>query len=164
MQTVLAALSAVARAFAALLALQVAAAAVSRRLGNLPVLAALLLGPVALALTLAGSPLRASAIALFWALCVCLIELRSLVYRGYSLRILADLSEHAGQASVESLKTGYGKGLGLRGLLAKRLAGLDRLGLLRFDGERVAGLSRSGTILGGLGRAARGFLRMETVG
>src|SRR5579864_2795963 len=52
--------------------------------------------------------LRHSAVFLYLSGAIVYLEMRSLLSRGYSLRILLDLASMGGQADVASLKTSYG--------------------------------------------------------
>jgi hypothetical protein len=92
------------------------------------------------------------------------VELRSLVSRGYSLRILVDLLNRGGQASLENLKLDYGEGAGIRGMLVRRLNSLAALQLLSFRDDQVGPLTWKGKIFASLGWGMRRILRLERVG
>jgi hypothetical protein len=96
--------------------------------------------------------------------CVVYIELRSLLSRGYSIRILADLLDRGGSADAEILQLEYGGGLGVEGLLKKRIGTLARLGLFYFKDGRVGPLTLFGKVFGGLGSWVRNLLCLKTVG
>jgi len=108
--------------------------------------------------------LRVGAIFLYLAGCLVYIELRSLVARGYSLRILVDLLSSGGSASMERLKSGYGDGVGIQGMLAKRLGTLASLRLLRFQGNQVGPLTLLGKVFANASSGMRRLLRLELVG
>ncbi len=101
---------------------------------------------------------------LYIAGCVVYVECRSLLERGYSLRILVDLIERGGVARIEELKSSYGDGLGVKGILAKRLDSLVEIGLVKFDGLQVGPLTAKGVILAKLGSMVRALLRLGSVG
>lgn len=104
-----------------------------------------------------------AAVCLYAAGCIVYIEIRSLLSRGYSLRVLVDLLGRGG-ASIADLKQDYGNGLGVHGMVAKRVATLAQLGLVRMDGERVGPLTRAGRGVARLSAAMRALLRLDTVG
>lgn len=105
-----------------------------------------------------------SAAAFYLAGCITYLEVRSLLSRGYSLRILVDLAAQGGAARVDRLKAGYGDGMGIPGLLARRVRTLERLGLLRFEGERVGPLTPAGRVVAALTVGLRHLLRLDLVG
>lgn len=108
--------------------------------------------------------LKVGAVFLYLAGCLVYMELRSLVARGYSLRILIDLLTSGGSASMEKLKSGYGDGVGIQGMLAKRLGTLASLRLLRFQSDRVGPLTPLGKIFATASFGMRRLLRLEIVG
>lgn len=108
--------------------------------------------------------LRIGAVCLFLAGCVVYLELRSLLSRGYSLRILVDVLCHPEGTSLARLQDGYGNGVGLRGLLTRRIMTLSRLHLVRFDGQRVGPLTGLGVLCAILTAGMRQLLRLELVG
>jgi hypothetical protein len=103
-------------------------------------------------------------VCLFLALSIVYIEARSLLSRGYSLRILADLSKAGGHASVAQLKSSYGDGKGLSGLIAKRLETLASFKLLLLERDQAGPLTALGKTLALIGLAWRKTLRLEHVG
>lgn len=107
---------------------------------------------------------KVSAVLLYLAGCLIYLEIKSLVSRSCSLRILVDLLDAGGQVSVEKLKSNYGGGLGLRGLLTKRVCTMVDLGLLRLEGEQVGPLSRFGRAIALMSLRLRQLLRLELVG
>ena len=115
-----------------------------------------------------GRPLpvsfRVAALLLYLTGCLVYGELLSLCSRGYSLRILVDLLSRGGSANVEDLKAGYGGGIGIRGLLVRRLDSLARLRLLAFDGHRVGPLTAPGQLFAAIGASFRKALRLEQGG
>lgn len=107
---------------------------------------------------------KASAVLLYVTSCLIYVEIKSLLSRGFSLRILVDLLDAGGQASVEKLKSDYGGGLGICGLIMKRLRTLDDLGLLQL-GDREAGpLSPLGRAAALVSHRLRQWLRLNLVG
>ncbi|MFQ6111109.1 MAG: hypothetical protein ACE5LX_03655 [Nitrospinota bacterium] len=108
--------------------------------------------------------MKVSAIFLYLAGSLVYVELRSLLSRGYSVRILVDLHTRGASASLGSLKSGYGGGVGVRGMLAKRVGTLAGLGLLRFRGNRVGPLTPLGKVCAVAGERMRQLLRLELVG
>tara|TARA_B100000315_G_scaffold256461_1_gene302432 strand:- start:1417 stop:1947 length:531 start_codon:yes stop_codon:yes gene_type:complete len=108
--------------------------------------------------------IRVGAIALYLAGIVVYVELRALLSRGYSLRIVIDLLECNGHLDIQQLKGNYGGGLSLSGLLVKRLKTLSDLGLLRFDGRKVGPLTLAGKACAAFAVFARNLLRLERVG
>jgi hypothetical protein len=109
------------------------------------------------------SIVRAGAVGWFLAAMIVYVEARSLLSRGYSLRVLVDLLDAPRHATVRELAMGYG-GMGLRGMLAKRVASLAALGLVRSDGARVGPLTPAGRAMARLGLGFRRALRLDTVG
>lgn len=108
--------------------------------------------------------LKGSAILLYLTGGVVYLEIKSLVARGYSLRILVDILEAGGKASVTSLKMTYGGGLGVDGLLVKRLRTLADLGIIRLQGNHVGPLTTLGKTMAMTGLRLRQILRLELVG
>lgn len=108
--------------------------------------------------------LRVGAVCLFLAGCLVYLELRSVLSRGYSLRILLDLAGTDQGDTLERLRSDYGNGVGVRGLLVRRLQTLGRLRLLHLDGRQVGPLTPLGRVVAVAGAALRGALRMEGVG
>ena len=131
--------------------------------GTVGLLAALL-GPVAGYVGELPPHAVLGAVLFFWSGCIVYIEARSLFSRGYSLRVLVDLFDSGGSAEAASLKDQYGDGMGIEGILDKRLESISRLGLLRFDGERVGPLTEPGKILAVLGGGMRRLLKLQQVG
>lgn len=93
-----------------------------------------------------------------------LIEMMSFLSRGYSLRVILDIKRLGGMAEAASLTEMYGDGMGLEGLLRKRLAGLVALGFAPKEGEMIGPLSKSGRMAAKLARGARRILNLGEVG
>lgn len=110
------------------------------------------------------SSLKGGAIFLYLAGCLSCLEVQSLLSRGYSLRILIDLLERGGDASVDILKSEYGSGLGIRGLIVKRVHTLARLRFLHFQDNHVGPLTPLGKVMAMTTSRLREFLRLEMVG
>lgn len=108
--------------------------------------------------------LRVGAVCLFLAGGLAYLELRSLLSRGYSLRILLDLMDKDHGETLERLRSEYGNGMGMRGLLTRRLATLARLRLVRFDGRWVGPLTALGRLCAAVTVGMRTLLRLEVVG
>jgi len=132
--------------------------------------AVVLAGPVlvcrALSLTPGGEAavLRPSALVLYGAFCIGYVELRSLLFRSVSLRILVDLLQKEDGARLRDLRESYSGGMGMSGLLDKRLRGLVSLGLLRRGADTVGPLTPAGRAAAAAGRAVRRLLRLEAAG
>ena len=92
------------------------------------------------------------------------VELRSLLDRGYSLRILVDLLGHDGSVTIEALKASYGGGRGIRGILDKRLATLARLQMVHVENSRIGPLTFWGKVMARQTSFVRRILKFETVG
>jgi len=107
---------------------------------------------------------KVGAVCLFLAGCLCYLELRSLLSRGYSFRILLDLMSREEGATLAHLQSGYGNGVGVRGLLARRLKTLARLRLLHLRGNQAGPLTPLGALVAVTGSLMRRALRMERVG
>lgn len=107
---------------------------------------------------------RMGAAALYVAGLIVYLEIRSLLSRGYSLRILVDLRRVGGTCTVESLKSTYGGGKGIEGLLRKRIASLERLRLLRADPEEIGPVTAPGRLCAITAVWVRRLLRLDTVG
>ncbi len=108
--------------------------------------------------------LRVGAVCLFLAGCLVYLELRSVLSRGYSLRILFDLMGRDQGKTLERLQSDYGNGVGMRGLLARRLKTLAQLRLARLDDRQIGPLTPLGRVVAVTGSALRRALRMEEVG
>lgn len=108
--------------------------------------------------------LKSAAVGLYWAGCIGYVEILSLLSRGISFRVLIDLMEMNGAGEVEELKLCYGEGMGLKGLLQKRLDSLRRAGLVRCEGNRVGPLTPWGRLFSAATFRMRGLLRLEEVG
>lgn len=123
-------------------------------------------GSAAIGFRLAWVPasLRAGAVCLYLAGCLGYLELRSLLSRGYSLRILLDVSRQGEPARFEQLAVLYGDGRGLRGMLQRRLSTLARLRLAAFDGLQAGPLTPVGRVVGAAVSGMRRVLRTEGVG
>lgn len=111
-----------------------------------------------------GPGLSVGAVCFYLAATIVYVEIRSLLSRGYSLRILIDLMTHGKELPIEDLKSSYGDGLGVVGILAKRLETLKSLGIIHVNGKKVGPLTRQGHLLAGLGLSLRRLLKLETVG
>lgn len=107
---------------------------------------------------------KASVILLYVTSCLIYVEIKSLLSRGFSLRILVDLLDAGGQASVEKLKSDYGGGIGVRGLIMKRLRTLADLGLLQLGGDEAGPLSPLGRAAALVSHRLRQWLRLDLVG
>lgn len=108
--------------------------------------------------------LKVGAVLFYLAGFIVYLELQSLLSRGYSLRILVDLLNNGGKARLDSLKELYGGGVGVRGLLAKRLKALVSLRLISLQGNKVESLTPLGKILAIIGSFMRRLLQLELVG
>ena len=104
--------------------------------------------------------LKLAAVCLFLAGMVGYAELRSLLSRGYSLRMLVDLLSRNGSSSLEGLKSSYGNGMGMEGLLNKRLNTLASLGLLQREGGIVGPLTLRGRLVAEITSSLRRLLRL----
>lgn len=107
---------------------------------------------------------RIGAACLYLAGAIIYMELRSLLSRGYSLRILVDLWHRRGTARVEQLVASYSDGLGLEGLLRRRVASLAIWRLAQVAGDQVGPLTPLGMACAWLGIGIRRLLRLEIVG
>ena len=96
--------------------------------------------------------------------CLIYLESCSLFSRGISLRILVDLHERGGSSEAENLKAAYGAGLGVEGMLAKRLDTMKKFGLLYIRDDRVGPLTLLGAIFARVAVNFRRLLRMKMVG
>ena len=92
------------------------------------------------------------------------LQMRSILSRGYSLRILVDLLKLGGQADLETIKSAYGGGMGVSGLLLKRLRTLADFQMLYLQGDQVGPLTSAGKIFALAGHQLRGILRLDRVG
>ena len=110
------------------------------------------------------APLRLGAVCLYVAGLVGYVELRSLLSRGYSLRMLRELRGQEAGWSVAQLQERYAGGRGLPGLLRRRLESIERLGLLTQQADRVGPLTPLGRVGTRLAAGWRGLLRMDGVG
>lgn len=108
--------------------------------------------------------LRVGAVCLFLAGCIVYLELRSVLSRGYSLRILLDLVGRDQGETLQHLRSDYGNGVGVRGLLVRRVNTLARLRLLRLHSHQIGPLTPLGRVVAVTGSALRRALRMEGVG
>ena len=108
--------------------------------------------------------LKLAATLFYLANCLIYVEVRLLVSRGYSLRMLVDLLGQGGSTTVEALKSNYGEGLGVEGLLDRRLNDLCRLGLVQLEGDQVGPLTPLGKIFSVVTSSMRRLLRFEGVG
>ena len=108
--------------------------------------------------------LRVGAVCLFLAGCLVYLELRSLLSRGYSLRILLDLMDQEQGGLLERLRSEYGHGMGIEGLLLRRLRTLARMRLVHLHDRQIGPLTPLGKVLAVTGSALRRVVRMERVG
>ncbi len=119
-------------------------------------------------LTVSGDPvpdfLRTSAAFLYWAGCIGYVEVLSLLSRGISFRVLLDLLENNGAADLKTLSLSYGGGMGLKGLLAKRLHSLSRAGFLQYRENQVGPPTLLGRLFGRVTSGMRTLLRLQQVG
>ena len=106
---------------------------------------------------------QASTILLYFTGCLLYMEMRSILSRGYSFRILIDLKRFGERAEIATLKSEYG-GMGIRGLVLKRVRTAVDFGLVRFDGTRVGPLTTMGRALATVGLYLRALLRLQHVG
>ena len=107
---------------------------------------------------------RAGAIGWFVSAMIVYAELRSLLSRGYSLCVLVDILHAQRRPSMAELADSYGRGLGLSGMMAKRIASLASLRLVQSRDGMVGPLTPLGRSLARFGRAFRRVLRLELVG
>ena len=110
------------------------------------------------------TPLAIGAIGLYLSACITYIQIRSVLSRGYSLRILVDLLERGGSADLETLKTQYASGAGLSWMVNKRLRTLTSLHLVERRDDRVGPLTATGRALAMVSDALRRLLRLDLVG
>jgi len=108
--------------------------------------------------------LKIGAVFLYLAGCLSYVEVHGLLSRGYSLRILVDLLDRREGASIDSLKAEYGGGLGVRGMVTKRLRTLADLRLLHFGDKQVGPLTPLGKVVAMTTSRLRELLRLEMVG
>jgi len=121
-----------------------------------------ILGP--LLAPLADPRLKIGAVAFYLAACLLYMEARSILSRGYSLRILVDLDKLPGRrADRKTLKDNYG-GMGVTGLLAKRVRTLADFRMLVFAEHRVGPLTWAGWCMGYAGLILRKSLCLHDVG
>lgn len=88
-------------------------------------------------------------------------DVRSLLSRGYSARILVDLYDAGGQVSSTNLKNHYAGGKGISGLLDKRMSQLRSAMLLKHSSSK---LTWFGSGLARLGRTWRRLWAFQEVG
>jgi hypothetical protein len=105
-----------------------------------------------------------SAIFLYATLGLFYIWCKSIFSRGYSIRILLDLKEAGGKSTLEQLKDNYGGGVGMKGMLTKRLRFVSTLNLAHVSGTHYGPLTSLGRFLAVLCRNLRALLRLELVG
>ena len=98
---------------------------------------------------------------LFFAMFLTYLEIKSLLSRGLSLRILKDLDESNTPLELESLKAGYGGGLGFKGLLDKRLYTIKKLKMIHYSNPKVGPLTFFGKLMNFLGVLFREILKLE---
>lgn len=103
-------------------------------------------------------------LAFYFTGCLIVMESLSLLSRGISLRVLIDLLERADPVEASQLETAYGGGMGLKGLLHKRLGSMVTLGLVTRRGDEVGPLSARGRWLGVLTAKVRDGLKLGEVG
>jgi len=119
-------------------------------------------------ITVSGEPvpnfLKTAALFLYWAGCIGYVEILSLLSRGISFRVLLDLLRNNGAADLKTLSLSYGDGMGLKGLLAKRLHSLSRAGFLHYQENQVGPPTFLGRLFGGITSGMRTLLRLQQVG
>jgi hypothetical protein len=108
--------------------------------------------------------LQFAALCLYGAGSLVYMEIRSLLSRGYSLRILLDLQKTGGTSDMENLKSRYGGGMGISGLLRKRAATLGALHLIHYQEPMVGPLTSLGKVLALISSQARQGLKLDDVG
>ena len=136
----------------------------SRSLSAFSVLSLVVLAGLCAVLREMPLSLVVGASALYLAESVLYLQLRFLLSRGYSLRMLVDLLERGGTARMEELKSGYGNGKGLEGLLERRMSDLVGQRLVCREGNRIGPLTSSGRLQARSGGFLRRLLCMERVG
>ena len=173
MEPVLRSVVAVAAVWASFITLHLVMGAVARSvqgrnfyLGEAVILAAFFAAGPILLLKILSAPLhlKIGALAFYWAGCLVYIEVLSLLSRGISLRILLDLLKENGKVNLRGLKTAYGGGMGVRGILDKRLKTLVQFGLVRYEQDQVGPLTLSGRLFAAATSGMRRLLRLEKVG
>jgi hypothetical protein len=92
------------------------------------------------------------------------MQSKSFFSRGYSIGILLDLLRRGPTLSMDELKRGYGNGMGLEGMLRKRLLSIASVGLVNISNDRVRGLTPRGTFLSRVADATRALLNLKEVG
>ena len=105
--------------------------------------------------------LKITAALLFFAMFLTYLEIKSLLSRGLSLRILKDLDESNMPLELESLKAGYGGGLGFKGLLDKRLNTIKKLKMIHYAPPKVGPLTFFGKLMNFLGVLFREISKLE---
>lgn len=105
--------------------------------------------------------LQITTVLLFFAMFLAYLETKSLLSRGLSLRILKDLDESNNPIELESLKAGYGGGLGFKGLLNKRLNTIKKLKMINYSKPRVGPLTFLGKLTNFFGVLFREILKLE---
>jgi hypothetical protein len=105
--------------------------------------------------------LQITTVLLFFAMFLTYLETKSLLSRGLSLRILKDLDESNRPIKLESLKAGYGEGLGFKGLLNKRLNTIKKLKMICYSQPKVGPLTFLGKTMNFLGVLFREILKLE---
>lgn len=105
-----------------------------------------------------------SAYFLYGTLTMLYVQAKSIFSRGYSIRILVDLKGLGGKCTLDQLKKSYGGGMGVEGLLSKRLRFVSALNLAQVAGNQYGPLSGRGRALAKLCKNLRRLLRLEMVG
>jgi len=112
----------------------------------------------------AGVDLTASAFLLYLAAFLVYLQFKSLFSRGYSLRILADLDSWGGRATEDKIRLNYGGGMGLGGMIEKRLKSMAGLGLIQHEGGTYGPLRFWGRRMARSGTWYRRWIRLDRVG
>lgn len=107
---------------------------------------------------------RCAGFCLYMTGAIAYMEARSMFSRGYSLRILVDLGEKGGSADLDTLKSSYGQGMGLKGLLLKRIRSIEAFKLIKFQNQSVGPLTCPGEAVARITSLWRKALRLERVG
>jgi hypothetical protein len=101
---------------------------------------------------------------LYYSGIVAYVQCKSVFSRGYSIRIMTDLRHGGGHSQVKQLQANYGGGMGMTGMLSKRLQSLADAGLLQYQGDQVGPLTFWGRILAQFTGGYRKLFCLEGVG
>ena len=102
------------------------------------------IGPMALALTI----------------CLVYMELFSMLCRGFSLALITTLYQN-GPTKVEDIHNLYGSGNGIEWMLTKRLDSIEKIGLVRRNGDTICVNTVHGRLIG---RATLKFKELLKIG